>query len=217
MIGTKYIGELEERVDEFLIFADRWKAYGIFFIDEIHMLIGAGRGEKANRDVAGLLKKALARKGISVIGATTPKEYLHLLKDPAFARRFQRVDITEPSMKECIQMFQRQKNYFQKHYINITLTDQAITAAVFFAKRDIRDRSSVDATYDLIDNTCSRIALKSLPLIITPLGVKEIAETHAMFSETVKKFSADDLVKQFDAGTQYYPELFPPAALQSPV
>ena len=204
-------------MDEFLKFADRWKAYGIFFIDEIHMLIGAGRGENVNRDIAGLLKKALARKGISVIGATTPKEYLHLLKDPAFARRFQRIDITEPSVKECIQMFRLQKNYFQKHYINITLTDQAIAVAVLFTRRDIRDRSTVDAAYDLIDNTCSRITLKSLPLVITPIGVKEIAATHSMFCETAQKFSADDLVKQFDAGIKHYPELFLPAASESPV
>lgn len=207
MAGTKYIGELETRIIEFLKFAKKHND-DIFFIDEIHTLIGAGRYEGSNKDIAGFLKNALARGEISVIGATTPNENAYLEKDPAFLRRFQRIDIDEPSLKECIQMFRFQKPYFQKHYPMIRLTDRAIDAAVFFAKRDIKDRSGVDAVYDLIDNACSKASLEDLQTI-TDLNVREIAKMHITFCEAAKKFSVTALVKQFNIVYQRYPGLFP--------
>lgn len=157
--GTKYRGDFEERVKHMI---DEVSKDGdiILFIDELHNIVGAGSAEGAV-DAANILKPALARGEIRVIGATTIDEYRkYIEKDSALERRFQTVNVEEPSAEIAEKMLVGVKERYETHH-NVIITDEAIKAAVYLSERYISDRFLPDKAIDLIDEASSRVRLKS--------------------------------------------------------
>lgn len=153
--GAKYRGDFEERFKKCII---ETKKTGnvILFIDEMRTIIGAGSAEGA-LDAANILKPHLSRDGIRIIGATTKEEYTkYIEKDSALDRRFQRVDISEPTEKETIEIIKGIKEKYEKYH-NVRITDDAIIEAVRLSKRYITDRNLPDKAIDIIDETCSNV------------------------------------------------------------
>jgi len=151
--GTKYRGEFEERVKQIL---DELKSVknAILFIDEIHTVVGAGSAE-GSLDAANILKPALSRGDVQVIGATTTSEYRkHIESDAALERRFQQIVVEEPSVDQTKAMLHGLKESFEDHH-NMQITDDAIDAAVIMSKRYINDRFLPDKAIDLIDEASS--------------------------------------------------------------
>lgn len=158
--GAKYRGDFEERIKN-TIEEVRKNGNVILFIDEIHVLIGAGSAEGAV-DAANILKPSLARGEIQIIGATTLDEYKkHIEKDAALERRFQPIIIAEPSVEDAIQILKGIRDKYEAHH-NVKITDEAIDAAVKLSKRYIQDRFLPDKAIDLMDEACSKVRIKSL-------------------------------------------------------
>ncbi|GAA0200823.1 ATP-dependent Clp protease ATP-binding subunit [Selenomonas dianae] len=174
--GTKYRGEFEERLKN--VVDDVIKAKNIIlFIDEIHTLIRAG-GAEGSLDAANILKPALARGEMQIIGATTLSEYKkHFAKDSALARRFQTVLVDEPNEENAEKiLFGLRSKYEEFHHAHIE--DSAIRAAVRLAKRYITDRCLPDKAIDLMDEAASRVRMKSVGNTDQLMGLRtEIAET----------------------------------------
>ncbi|MBQ1193927.1 MAG: ATP-dependent Clp protease ATP-binding subunit [Lachnospiraceae bacterium] len=156
--GSKYRGEFEERIKKILAEV-RTTGNVLLFIDEIHTIIGAGGAEGA-MDAANILKPALARGEIQIIGATTIGEYRkHFEKDAALERRFQPVNVEEPTKEETIEILKGLRDRYEDFH-KVTITDESIEAAVEMSTRYINDRFLPDKAIDLIDEACSRISLK---------------------------------------------------------
>ena len=157
--GTKYRGEFEERIQN--IVREVTQAGNIIlFIDEIHTIIGAGGAEGA-LDASNILKPALARGEIQLIGATTLEEYRkYIEKDPALERRFQPVEVNEPSEKDAIAILEGISGEYEKHH-KVSITEDAIIAAVKLSKRYINDRFLPDKAIDLMDEASAKANLKS--------------------------------------------------------
>lgn len=156
--GTKYRGEFEERLKKIM---DEIRQAGniILVIDEMHTLIGAGAAEGAI-DAANILKPALSRGEIQVIGATTSDEYRkYVEKDSALERRFQSVIIEEPSIEESIEIIKGLKPKYEEHH-KLIISDEAITAAVNLSSKYITDRYLPDKAIDVIDEASSKVRLK---------------------------------------------------------
>lgn len=157
LAGSKYRGDFEERLKE-LIEAVTNKKNVILFIDEIHTLVGAGKTDGA-MDAANLLKPALARGELHCIGATTGSEYTkYIEKDGALERRFQPVNIDEPSVEEAITILRGIKEKYELHH-GVRITDKAVEFAVKLAKKFIPDRKLPDKAVDLVDEAASRIRM----------------------------------------------------------
>ncbi len=157
--GTKYRGDFEERIKSAI---DEVKNDGniILFIDELHTIIGAGSAE-GSADAANILKPALARGDFQVIGATTINEYRkHIEKDAALERRFQPVNVGEPSQDEAVDILKGLKDRYEAHH-KVTITDEAIDAAVRLSSRYISDRYLPDKAIDLVDEAASRVRLRA--------------------------------------------------------
>ncbi len=156
--GAKYRGDFEERIKAAI---DQVKKDGdvILFIDELHTIIGAGAAE-GSADAANILKPALARGDFQVIGATTISEYRkHIEKDAALERRFQPVNVGEPTEEEAVQILQGLKDRYEAHH-KVKITDEAIEAAVKLSARYISDRFLPDKAIDLVDEAASRVRLR---------------------------------------------------------
>ncbi|MDD6550405.1 MAG: ATP-dependent Clp protease ATP-binding subunit [Lachnospiraceae bacterium] len=152
--GTKYRGEFEERIKSVI---DEAISAGnvLLFIDELHMIIGAGGSEGA-MDAANILKPALARGEMQIIGATTINEYRKRIeKDAALERRFLSVMVEEPSEEQTVQILEGLKDVYEKHH-HVQISDDAIKACVHFSKRYIHDRFLPDKAIDLLDESCAR-------------------------------------------------------------
>ena len=157
--GAKYRGDFEERVKKCLAEVKKAKDI-ILFIDEIHTIVGAGAAEGAI-DAANILKPLLARGEIQVVGATTIKEYRkYIEKDQALERRFQPVDIKEPSIEDSINILKGLRDKYEAHH-NVKITDEAIRSAVELSNRYINDRYLPDKAIDLIDEASAKVKLKS--------------------------------------------------------
>src|SRR5699024_2805966 len=167
--GTKYRGEFEDRLKKVM---DEIRNAGnvILFIDELHTLIGAGGAEGAI-DVSNILKPALARGELQCVGATTIDEYRkYIEKDAALERRFQPIQVDEPSIEETTQILQGLRDRYEAHH-RVTITDEAIRAAAELSQRYITDRFLPDKAIDLIDEAGSRVRLQSYTM---PPSLKEL-------------------------------------------
>ena len=156
--GAKYRGDFEDRVKKVLEEVKKSNNI-ILFIDEIHMIVGAGAAEGAI-DAASILKPLLARGDIQVIGATTINEYRkYIEKDSALERRFQPILVEEPSFEESVDILKGLRDKYEAHH-NVRITDESINAAVEFSIRYMPDRFLPDKAIDLIDEAASKVKLK---------------------------------------------------------
>ncbi len=169
LAGTKYRGEFEERIKSAI---DELKANGstILFIDELHTVVGAGASE-GSIDASNILKPALARGEIQVVGATTLDEYRkYIEKDAAFERRFQPVTVGEPTLDEAKQILFGLRDRYEAHH-KARITDEAIVAAVELSSRYISDRFLPDKAIDLMDEAASKVRLQAY---MSPPDLKEL-------------------------------------------
>ena len=167
--GTKYRGEFEERIKAAI---EEVKKAGdiVLFIDELHTIIGAGAAEGAI-DAANIIKPALGRGEMQIIGATTLNEYRkHVEKDAALERRFQPVMVNEPTQEESVRILMGLRDRYEAHH-KLKITDEAIEAAVKMSSRYINDRYLPDKAIDLIDEASSRVRMDNLKL---PPDLKEL-------------------------------------------
>lgn len=186
--GSKYRGEFEERIKKVIkeVIAD---GNIILFLDEMHTIIGAGGAEGA-LDASNILKPSLARGELQLIGATTIDEYRkHIEKDPALERRFQTIVVEEPGMSESVCIIQGVKHKYEEHH-HVTITDEAIEAAVKLSARYINDRNLPDKAIDLIDEAAAAIRLSGLKVPEKCLRLQQEIEKIDQQIERSLKFAA---------------------------
>lgn len=192
--GSKYRGEFEERMKKAM---DEVKADGniILFVDEIHTIIGAGAAEGAI-DASNLLKPALSRGEIQLIGATTLEEYRkHIEKDAAFERRFQPVKVEEPDEQAAVAMLKALRDKYEMHH-KVTISDDAIEAAVKLSSRYVSDRFLPDKAIDLIDEAASRLRLKTFS------APDNVAEMEEKLAEMEKEKEAAIKTEEFEKAAE---------------
>lgn len=169
--GTKYRGEFEERINK-VIEEVRLAGDVILFIDELHTIIGAGAAEGA-MDASNILKPSLARGEIQLVGATTLDEYRkHIEKDAALERRFQPVQVDEPTEEETLEILRGIKDKYEMHH-QVQITEDALVAAVKLSTRYIADRYLPDKAIDLLDEAASKVRLRAFT---SPANIKELEE-----------------------------------------
>ena len=195
--GAKYKGEFEERLKSIVNEIIQSNGEIILFIDEIHTLVGAGKGEGA-MDAANILKPALARGELRSIGATTLDEYQkYFEKDKALERRFQKVMVDEPDEESAIAILRGLKERYENHH-HVRILDEAIIAAVQLSERYITDRFLPDKAIDLIDEAAAklRMEINSVPQALDDIN-RKIAQLE-IEREALKREGDDNKVKQID-------------------
>src|SRR3989344_825963 len=160
--GTKYRGEFEQRFDDIIKEASESDNEIILFIDELHTIVGAGSAE-GSLDAANILKPALSRGSLQVIGATTLDEYRTIEKDRALGRRFQSITVNEPSVEDAITILQGIRKSFEEFH-KLEITDSALEAAVHLSKRYIADRFLPDKAIDVLDEASAGRSLQQMDL-----------------------------------------------------
>ena len=195
--GAKYKGEFEERLKSIVNEIVQSDGEIILFIDEIHTLVGAGKGEGA-MDAANILKPALARGELRSIGATTLDEYQkYFEKDKALERRFQKVMVDEPDEESAIAILRGLKERYENHH-HVRILDEAIIAAVQLSERYITDRFLPDKAIDLIDEAAAKLRMEidSVPQVLDNIN-RKIAQLE-IEREAIKREGDDTKVKQID-------------------
>jgi ATP-dependent Clp protease ATP-binding subunit ClpB len=197
--GTKYRGEFEERLRGIMKEIEKSDGQILLFIDEIHTIVGAGSAE-GSLDASNMLKPALARGELHVIGATTLKEYQkHIERDPALARRFQPIYIDEPSPEDAIAILRGLKEKYELFH-GVRITDDAIISAVNLSARYITNRYLPDKAVDLIDEAASalRLALENKPQVLEDAHRKIMRfeiEKEALVKEISRDSKSPDLAE----------------------
>jgi ATP-dependent Clp protease ATP-binding subunit ClpA len=192
LAGTRYRGDFEERLKQVMKEIEQHKD-AILFIDEIHTVIGAGATSGGAMDASNLLKPALAQGTLRCIGSTTYKEYRQYFeKDRALVRRFQKIDVKEPSVADAIEILKGLKPYFEEFH-KLRYTGDAVKAAVELSSRYIHDRKLPDKAIDVIDETGASQMLLPEAKRKKTIGVKEIEATIASMARIPpKSVSKDD-------------------------
>jgi len=195
--GTMYRGQFEERLKRVI---DELKSAGaILFIDEVHMLVGAGSAG-SSVDAANILKPALSRGELQVIGATTLDEYRKYIEsDAALERRFQPVMVEEPSIEETIKILRGVKGPYEEHH-KLAITDEALEAAAHLSARYVTERFLPDKAIDLIDETASRVRMYKSPeaaRLMKMMGeLRETRAAHALAIEEARYDDAQELMER---------------------
>ncbi len=192
--GAKYRGEFEERLKKVLDEVKKSNGDIIMFIDEIHMIVGTGSDNAM--DVSNILKPMLARGEIHVVGATTLNEYRkYIEKDGALERRFQKIQVSEPTVMDTITILRGLKERFEIHH-GVTIKDQAIVAAATLSNRYITDRYLPDKAIDLVDEACAtiRVQMDSVPTELDTL-TRKIMKLQ-IESQAIKKEKDDVSIKR---------------------
>jgi ATP-dependent Clp protease ATP-binding subunit ClpA len=192
LAGTRYRGDFEERLKQVMKEIEQHKD-AILFIDEIHTVIGAGATSGGAMDASNLLKPALAQGTLRCIGSTTYKEYRQYFeKDRALVRRFQKIDVQEPSVADTVEILKGLKPYFEEFH-KVRYTHEAVKAAVELSARYIHDRKLPDKAIDVIDETGASQMLLVEAKRKKTIGVKEIEATIASMARIPpKSVSKDD-------------------------
>ena len=186
LAGTRYRGDFEERLKQVMKEIEQHKD-AILFIDEIHTVIGAGATSGGAMDASNLLKPALAQGALRCIGSTTYKEYRQYFeKDRALVRRFQKIDVKEPSVEDAVEILKGLKPYFEEFH-KIRYTSEAVKAAVELSSRYIHDRKLPDKAIDVIDETGASQMLVPEAKRKKTIGVKEIEATIATMARIPAK------------------------------
>lgn len=160
LAGTKFRGDFEERLKS-VVKALEQEPHGILFIDEIHTLVGAGATSGGSMDASNLLKPSLANGSLSCIGSTTYKEYRqHFEKDRALSRRFQKIDVQEPSVEDTIQILEGLKSRYEEHH-NVRYSGAALKAAAELSARYIHARHLPDKAIDVMDEAGARVRINA--------------------------------------------------------
>jgi ATP-dependent Clp protease ATP-binding subunit ClpA len=196
LAGTRYRGDFEERLKQVMKEIEAHKD-AILFIDEIHTVIGAGATSGGAMDASNLLKPALAQGTLRCIGSTTYKEYRQYFeKDRALVRRFQKIDVNEPSVPDAIEIMKGLKPYFEEFH-KVRYTQEAVKAAVELSAKYIHDRKLPDKAIDVIDETGASQMLLPEAKRKRTIGIKEIEATIATMArippKTVSKDDAEVL------------------------
>ena len=192
LAGTRYRGDFEERLKNVLA-EIKAMPHAVLFIDEIHTVIGAGATSGGSMDASNLLKPALAKGELRCIGSTTYKEYRHYFeKDRALVRRFQKIDVNEPSQEDAIKILMGLKPYYEAHH-KLTYTDAAIKGAVELSARYINDRKLPDKAIDLIDEAGASQMLVAVDQRKPVIDIEDIESTVAKMARIpAKTVSHDD-------------------------
>jgi ATP-dependent Clp protease ATP-binding subunit ClpC len=197
--GTMYRGQFEERLKRVI---DELKASGaILFIDEVHMLVGAGAAG-SSVDAANILKPALSRGELQVIGATTLDEYRKYIEsDAALERRFQPIMVDEPTIDETIEILRGVRSAYEEHH-RLTISDEALNAAAHLSARYVTERFLPDKAIDLIDESSSRVRMYKSPAAKTAkelmTQLKGLRQDHALSLEDGRADDAQDLQERMD-------------------
>ncbi len=185
--GTKYRGEFEQRMESIIKEASE-NPHIILFIDELHTVIGAGN-TSGSMDASNMLKPALARGEMRVIGATTLDEYQkHIEKDKAFERRFQRVMVNKPTKEESIEILTNIKSVYEQHH-GVSYSDEIINNIYDLTERYVSNRNNPDKSIDLMDEVGSKIRLKNSPK--QPQEIDDLKKDYENAHEEMKKLSVD--------------------------
>lgn len=200
--GTMYRGQFEERLKR--VIDELKSSEAILFIDEVHMLVGAGSAG-SSVDAANILKPALSRGELQVIGATTLDDYRrHIEKDAALERRFQPVMVEEPSIEETISILRGVRKPYEDHH-KLIITDEALESAVHLSARYVTDRFLPDKAIDLIDESASRVRMYKSPEAVSLREIikklRETREAHALAVDEARQDDAQELVER-EAGLE---------------
>ncbi len=198
--GTQFRGQFESRMKGVI---DEARAMGnvILVIDELHNIMGAGDADGA-MNAANILKPALAKGEIRVLGATTLEEYRkHIEKDSALERRFQTVIVDEPSVEETVEILNGIKHYYEDYH-KVVITDEIVKCAVDFADRYLSDRFFPDKAIDILDEACSMVNLKNLALVELTNYKNELKRIAEEKENAVSADSIEDYQKAADLKTK---------------
>ena len=200
--GTQFRGQFESRIKG--VINEAIKAENIILvIDELHTIVGAGDAE-GSTNAANILKPALARGELRILGSTTTAEYKKIEKDSALERRFQKVMLDEPSVEMSIEILKGIKDYYEKHH-NVTYSDEVLAFAVNASKRYITDRYLPDKAIDLIDEAGSAANLKNVKLVKLANTKKALAaatEEHAKQLETMQSSSPEERTEDYEKAAE---------------